>query len=203
MINLRERQNFGPAARILRTHERFELFPIPTEMQPTIIVIFNAAAASRSRPPSRKPPRRPRRPSGPSAAGTTSSPPPEGPAAGETTKLPRFKVTHFECISQPCVDGFLLKHSKSKIDYVGHNTIEPLLLRYDRFEHYRRPPSRPASREQSVDRLHATGESAASRVSRPPSRNRTPMQVGRTEGAQTIGFETLGCLTSCRFDFVI
>lgn len=46
---------------------------------------------------------------------------------------------------------------------------------YDRFEHYRRPPSRPASREQSVDRLHA-GEPAMNRVSRPPSRNRTPMQ---------------------------
>ena len=53
---------------------------------------------------------------------------------------------------------------------------------YDRFEHYRRPPSRPASREQSVDRLHATGggggdpAGAMNRVSRPPSRNRTPMQ---------------------------
>merc|ERR1719323_2072023 len=49
---------------------------------------------------------------------------------------------------------------------------------YDRFEHYRRPPSRPASREQSVDRLHAEPSAAAAsgRVSRPPSRNRTPMQ---------------------------
>ena len=48
---------------------------------------------------------------------------------------------------------------------------------YDRFEHYRRPPSRPASREQSVDRLHAEPSATASgRVSRPPSRNRTPMQ---------------------------
>ena len=46
----------------------------------------------------------------------------------------------------------------------------------DRYEHYRRPPSRPASREQSVDRLHAGGDPAApNRVSRPPSRNRAPM----------------------------
>ena len=49
----------------------------------------------------------------------------------------------------------------------------------DHFEHYRRPPSRPASREASVDRIPTHLAEAArggSRpASRPPSRTRTPM----------------------------
>jgi hypothetical protein len=53
----------------------------------------------------------------------------------------------------------------------------------DHFEHYNRPPSRPASREQSVDRQPGSLAEAGGggRVSRPPSRNRTPLQRTATD----------------------